>query len=483
LTTELSFAFNSGPPANWNPLAASAASDALTAVADQVLPSVFNFGPSFNPTLNDTLMQSANQTSQSPQTIVYRINPKATWSDGAPITGADFVYNWQSQSGKGADIGGRAFTPASASGYNLVQSVTVSPASPDEITVVFSTPYPDWTRLFRHLIPAHIAERVGFNAGFTDPVADLVSGGPYEVAAFDPSGFLRLVRNPSYWGPPASTLELDFRFVPDPQQLSTALLQSQIDCAEVPPTQAVLSPLRASKNLNVMVAPGAVYLDIEFRQSSGPLHAQPMRAAVTSAISRQAVIAAALGAVEPAAPPLANRFLVSGENGYSPHGPPSVVPGAHPTGGALALGFDHADPVALSAAQSIAQQMDSAGFSVTTTGLDGAWDLAVRDHPLSPFPTEAMQTYVSGSPTNTTGVSDSALDAAVNSSMAAADGQRLSIVNQVDQEAWSDYADLPVVAIPQAVVCQTNVTGVSPNPSPDGPAYNASGWGLAPGGP
>ena len=37
------------------------------------------------------------------QTVTYRINPDAVWSDGVPITSADFAYTWD-QVAHGADI-------------------------------------------------------------------------------------------------------------------------------------------------------------------------------------------------------------------------------------------------------------------------------------------------------------------------------------------------------------------------------------------
>ncbi|HEX4865829.1 MAG TPA: ABC transporter substrate-binding protein, partial [Acidimicrobiales bacterium] len=413
----------------------------------------------------------------------YRINPKAVWSDGVPITGADFVYNWQAQSGTGTDVGGHPFTPASRSGYDLIQSVAASPSSPDQVTVTFSSPYPDWSALFRHLIPVHVAQSVGFNSGFTDPLADLVSGGPYIVADFSPSGFLRLVRNPSYWGTPASTLELDFRFVPDMQQLATSLQQGQVSCAEVTPTAGILSPLKASKNLNVMVAPGPQFLDLEFRQSSGPLRDSTTRAAITNAVTRVAVVSASVGATDPGDPALANRFLVTGEAGYTPHGPPPPPQAPHGSVSPMKLGVDPSDPVASAAAETIAQELIAAGYSVSLVGPTAPWDLAVRDRTLSPFAGDPMATYLSSSATNVDGVSDPTLDALIDSAAAAQDGQRQTLIDQVDQQAWASYADLPLFALPPAVACQTDVVGIGPNPSPDGPAYDATSWGLLPGTP
>ena len=75
--------------------------------------------------------ESATVTSSSPQTVVYKINPKAVWSDGTPITADDFIYNWQAQSGNPAytDVGGKPYDAASTSGYNQIQSVVGSDPS------------------------------------------------------------------------------------------------------------------------------------------------------------------------------------------------------------------------------------------------------------------------------------------------------------------------------------------------------------------
>src|SRR5579875_3317648 len=57
----------------------------LQEIEDTVLPTVFITTPQSTETLNKDLVTSATQTSTSPQTLVYKINPKATWSDGTPI--------------------------------------------------------------------------------------------------------------------------------------------------------------------------------------------------------------------------------------------------------------------------------------------------------------------------------------------------------------------------------------------------------------
>ena len=172
-------------PTNWNCTSSDGNEEACINVIDRVWPSVFHTYPDFTTHLDTTFMQSATQISQSPQTIVYKINPKAVWSDGTPITYQDFVYSWQAQSGdpKYKDVDGKPFAPASTAGYSQIGSVAEANNDPYEVKVAFTTPYADWKGLFGAddpVLPAHIAQKVGYNDGFTDPVTDqAVSGGPF----------------------------------------------------------------------------------------------------------------------------------------------------------------------------------------------------------------------------------------------------------------------------------------------------------------
>ena len=81
-------------------------------------------------------------------------------------------------------MGGKAFEPASTAGYSQIKSVTGSNGG-KTATVVFSSPFGDWQSLFGPMIPAHIAEKVGFNNGFqTFNAAVKVSGGPFEIQSY-----------------------------------------------------------------------------------------------------------------------------------------------------------------------------------------------------------------------------------------------------------------------------------------------------------
>ena len=175
--------------------------DATQLVASTTWVQVFQIGgPALKPTLDTEVIQSAEVVSVNPQTVVYQIAPKAVWSDGVPITAADFQYAWQSQRGGATDIDGAPDSVASTLGYRDILSVASS-NSGRTVTVTFRTPYADWESLFDDLLPAHIAEQVGWNHGFDhfDPHV-LVSAGPWVIKKWIPGQEVVLERNPHWWG-------------------------------------------------------------------------------------------------------------------------------------------------------------------------------------------------------------------------------------------------------------------------------------------
>ena len=113
-------------------------------IMNAVLPQVWNFDAGGNPILNTDVVDKAEQTSTSPQTIHYHINTKAVWSDGTPITSKDFIGMWNALNGKNT-----AFQIASSNGYQNIDSVKQGDTANDVIvTFKADPPYPDWKSLF-----------------------------------------------------------------------------------------------------------------------------------------------------------------------------------------------------------------------------------------------------------------------------------------------------------------------------------------------
>ena len=192
---------------------------------------VFRVGPDLTPQLDTNVVDSAEVISLSPQTVVYQIDPRAVWSDGTPISADDFTYAWQAQRGSGLDVDGTPDSVASTLGYRDIASLTGSDNG-KTVTVVFRTPFADWPSLFDDLLPAHVAQLVGWNPGFDHFAAGVfVSGGPYEVQSFQPGSEIVLQRNPRWWGSPSNLDKITVRASAANAALTSAMGQGQVQVA------------------------------------------------------------------------------------------------------------------------------------------------------------------------------------------------------------------------------------------------------------
>jgi peptide/nickel transport system substrate-binding protein len=273
-------------PTGCNPNTATGDTPAEHLVLGAVLPSAFavdNLGAaSYDP----ALIVQAELQSTNPQTVVYTINPKAVWSDGVPITSADFIYAWQHQRAVPTGTTGDADV-ASTAGYDDITSMTPSNKG-RTITVVFSTAFGDWQSLFNDLLPAHILDRVGWSPTCTtvDPRIDL-SGGPYEIASVKKTT-ITLVKNPKWWGQAPKLDRIVIKVATGPEQLAHWLYMGVVDVSA--PTyfdQAFLESVDAMPYVKTAVGISETFLQLEF-STLGPLTGDLLvRDGVAYAIDRQ----------------------------------------------------------------------------------------------------------------------------------------------------------------------------------------------------
>ena len=117
--------------------------------------------------VDNDLMDSIEQTSTDPQTVVYKINPKAVWSDG---TGGQLQGLLPAVVGRPPPRprprGGRrqpapSFDPASTTGYDQMKAPVCSDNGAT-VTTTYTTPYADWKSMFSGnapMYPAHVIEK------------------------------------------------------------------------------------------------------------------------------------------------------------------------------------------------------------------------------------------------------------------------------------------------------------------------------------
>ena len=156
--------------------------------------------------------------------ITMHLRDDLVWSDGEPLTSADFKFTYEM-------IIDPANTVSSAYPYDNIGSID----TPDDQTVVinFDGPFAPWIIMWRGILPEHILKPV-FDAEGTLDNAEwnlnpTVGYGPYVFAEWESGSFARFVVNENYWGERPKIDEIFFRFVPDDASQVAALIAGDGD--------------------------------------------------------------------------------------------------------------------------------------------------------------------------------------------------------------------------------------------------------------
>jgi peptide/nickel transport system substrate-binding protein len=262
------------------------------------------------PQLNKDVATSAKVTATSPnQVVTYDINPKATWSDGTPITWKDFAADWKALNGSNPD-----YLVSSTSGWDQVKSVTAG-TSDRQVVVTFSRPYADWQRLYYpSLLPAsQIDTPQKFNKGWiTKPP---VTAAPWKIGKLDQTGqSITLVPDPKYWGTKPKLAKFVARAIPSSLTVTDAYLNGEIDEASAK-KPADYKRLVKAPNTSIRIGSRWDQTLLAF-SNRGILADQAVRQAIQHAINRPAVVKVATTGLPYTPPLLNNHFYMPSQAGY-----------------------------------------------------------------------------------------------------------------------------------------------------------------------
>jgi peptide/nickel transport system substrate-binding protein len=242
---------------------------------------------------------SRTSMTRTPPVVTLEINPRARWSDGRPITAADFVL--------GFETAVRDLPPFVRE--DLESKVArVAAAGPRAVRMELKRPTADWRDLSGRMLPLpnhalSLDHRPvhAWRSAVVDPRSGRrIGSGPFLLEQFQPGRQLVLARNPRYWGPRPARLErLVFRFgVGDPVG---ALRRGEVDVVGGLPlaTQTALAELQRelrrnpARSVGVLRGPGLLREHLEFRLGPGghpALQNRLVRQAVAYGIDRQAIV-------------------------------------------------------------------------------------------------------------------------------------------------------------------------------------------------
>jgi len=217
-----------------------------------------------------------------PQRVTYRINPAAVWSDGVPITSADFKYSWEQ--GKATNF--RATADIAA----------VDDSDPAAAVVTFTQPNASWRDRFRPILPKHLLEGKDRDTELKDGYH--FSGGPWMLDHWTKGQEIKLVRNPRYWGKAANLDAVVFRFIPDSAAYIQAFKTGQVDMIYLSAAPEV-ADLRNFAGASFQVESSLTYAFLRFNTQRAPLDSRAVRQALAYATDRDAIVTQLFGSLQP----------------------------------------------------------------------------------------------------------------------------------------------------------------------------------------
>ncbi len=223
------------------------------------------------------------------QTVTYEINPDAVWSDGEPITSADFAYT-ALQIRDGDDIFDKT-------GYDRITAVDVS--DPQKAVVTLDSAFAGWRTLFSvyGIMPAHILEGQDRNAMMADGYD--FSGGPWKIEKWTRGTSVTLVPNENYWGEKPHLDKVTFLFLPDTTAAFQALKSGQVSVLAPTPQLDALSQIEAGlPGVKSQVDARSGNLEaIWLNNAVAPFDSVAVRQALAYSIDRDAIVKRLFGSL------------------------------------------------------------------------------------------------------------------------------------------------------------------------------------------
>ena len=305
----------------WNGMTNNGNEQDTQKVLSTMMPQLFHFDATGKATPNPDYLVSADESMVGgKQTVTYKLNPKAKWSDGTPISYKDFVATWKGETGaaKGFDV-------ASSTGYDQMASVERG-ADDSTVVVTYKTPFSDWKSMFdqfdgANLYPASkISTADGWNKAYLNAIP--VTAGPYKLQGMDATTkTVTVISDPNWWGAKPILDKIVFRAIEDTSAQADAYNNHEIDAFEVGPQSALYAKIKDTTDSTVHYAGGPDWRHISMNTQAPALKDDAVRKAIYQALDRQQIANVDLknlGTWKPTV--LNNRFFVNNQAGYQDNG-------------------------------------------------------------------------------------------------------------------------------------------------------------------
>ncbi|WP_448656020.1 ABC transporter family substrate-binding protein [Microbacterium lacticum] len=424
--------------------------------------------------VNPDYASSVELTSEDPQVVEIKLNPKAVWEDGKPITVADYEATWKALNGSNEE-----YQVVSTTGWDQIGSVEQG-ADEFDVKVTFSSVFADWRSLFGGtVLPAAIAnDPTAFNTGYTAKAVP--SYGPYVISNIDQTGqVVTLTPNPVWWGEKPKLDTILFKVVSQAQQ-GSSFANKEIDALYISANADLYATAQSREDAEIQATNGLTWTHVTMNAKEGPLSDVNVRKAVASVVNREQISSAANTPVGVPAVTQGDYIFMNGQKGYQDKALPHDTAAAEgfmkdagytkdgdswtKDGEALKLTITVPADTATNIQRSEQVQADLGEFGIpvelTTVPaaqyfsdyvIPGNFEMVSFSWQGTPFPISSKEAlfYPLDSGQNFTGTTDDKLGDLWTKANAELDpDKRIEIANEINDTIWSYVPMFPIAPLP-----------------------------------
>lgn len=532
----------------YNTLTADTYSTYNNVIMDRVRPEGFFYFGTDGTIYENPEFGTVEIVSEEPLSLEYTIADDAVWSDGNAIDYADLLFEWVAQNPAwlSPDPENPVFNHVSGTDYtqtNVPEGPKADSWDAKTFTVDYVEQYPDWKLVTgAYILPAHVAaEQIGiteeelvqaildedvetltraaefWNEGWLSspgevPAPEIApSGNRYQLmeGGWTAGQSITLEANPNYWGTPAATENITFRFL-DASGHNQALENGDLNIIEPQATQDTLPQLEAMGDLiEIQTGSTLTWEHLDFNFNNGVFSDEEgglaLREAFAYCVPRQQIVDNLIKPIDAEAEIMNAREVFPFQENYD-----EVVEAAYDgrfdevnleeaesliaesgiaTPIDVRIGYSAPNPRRQAQIELIKSSCDQVGFNVTDAGSPDFFSnaLPAGDYEVALFAWAGSGQIASGQniystdyPQNYGGYSNETVDEAWTTLSASLDEEvHLEQTKIIEQELWDTLYGIPVFAHPGVVAHTAGMENVRHTATQNQVAWNAEQWLLA----
>ncbi|MEO9139874.1 MAG: ABC transporter family substrate-binding protein [Jatrophihabitans sp.] len=516
-------------PGNLLPIIAAGNSTAIGNLVVRVLDGPYRVSPDISYIPDPDQGTASSATVNGQQVVTVKINPKAVWDDGKPITSADYIFTVKTQQSNDPKKGGCAAL-LSTTGFDQIETMKAVSDKEVQFTFFKDKPFADWQGLFsgssalilsKHVIdqgsPAATCAYITKGWLVKDGIPAGASNGPWLLLGKNVNTqqkTITLVPNPKYWGAQPKLARLIYQTIGSTSDTNVKALQNQdVDVIYPQPQLDLVTNLKGLSGVKTEVNFGVAFEHLDFNTADPLLKLLPVREAIALAIDRKALVAKTVGKFSDKAQVLGNRIVLNNQKGYEDHSGQYATQNIakakqllESVGGKLGsdgiykingkqVSFKvittQENPLRDQTITTIAAQVKAAGIQLTEFASPDIFADKTKPNSLEaegfqialfawvggPSLSSNAPIYLTrskGGGQNYSQGSDPKVDDLLGKLSAApsADAE-LALANQADSALWQDMYTLPLYQKPTLLAYRDNISGLADNATLAGPLWNS----------